>query len=222
MIRQVREGVGQFPQATTLEHLVVSQRAYIHRDIPAESFGNVPAGILAADAQELLVEQGSTFVFDDMQRILEGNLLVGLCPRVLRNGILLRLEIQEIQRVGQLVQEGLDALGIDVVLVLQRTLDLHVLDGAEVVVPQIFESNLAVVVAFQFLAEGESSTTLAAIDIEDRRLGQMSGAILPERTVVRIVTLQAEIGVRLVSGQRFFRCCDHLRNHLILLLDQFA
>ena len=93
------------------------------------------------------MQQRATFVFDDMQRILEWNLLVGLRPRVLRNGILLRLEIQEVQRVGQLVQKGLDALGIDMVLVFQCALDLHVLDGAEVVVPQVLEGHLPVVVA---------------------------------------------------------------------------
>ena len=96
VIRQVREGIGQLPQAPAFEHLVVSKRADILRDIPAEGLSNVPARILSADAQEFLVKKGASLVLDDMQRILERNLLVGRCSRILRNRILLRLEVQEV------------------------------------------------------------------------------------------------------------------------------
>ncbi len=147
MVRQGREGVGQFPQATTLEHLVVGQRAYVLWNVPAEGFGYVSTRILPTNSEELLVQQRTSFIFNDMERILERYLLIGLRSRVLRYGVLLRLEIQEVQRVGQFVKEGLDACRIDMVTVVQRALYLHILDGAEVFVPQVLKGHLSVVVA---------------------------------------------------------------------------
>ena len=218
VVRQVREGIGQFAKTSTLEGFVVGQRADIFRDIPAEGLGDVPARVLAADAQELLVQQGTTLILNDMQRILEWNLLIGRRPRVRWNGILLRLEIKEVQRIGQFVQESLDSLRIDVVAVLQRALDLHVLDGADIFVPQVSECDDSFLVVIQLLAESEPSAAFPAIDIEHRRLRQMPSAVIPEGAIIRIVAVEAQVDDRFRSGERALRGSDHLRNDLVLLL----
>ena len=48
----------------------------------------------------------------------------------------------------------------------QIALDLHVLDGAYILVLQILESNYVIVIVIEFLCESETSATFSAVNIE--------------------------------------------------------
>ena len=102
----------------------------------------------------------SDFVWSllDMQRILESKLGIDLRTIILRHSILHRLEVEEIEWVGQLFEELTDACRIDKLLTSEGCLNLHILNGADVRRAQILKLNLSLMIALQLLLETETNT----------------------------------------------------------------
>lgn len=114
MWRQVGECLCQFLQTGTFESLVVGCGAYVERDVLAELFGKGTARVFARYAEKLTMLQFASFMLYVMKRILERDLLVWMRALILRYHGLLGLEIEEIKRIGELLQELTDSLLVDI------------------------------------------------------------------------------------------------------------
>ena len=91
----------QFLDATALEAFVVGQGADVHRDVLAKLLchGATRVGAIAG-CQKLLVLVGCCGTLLDVERVLEGNLLVWLLSVKLGNGLLQGLKVKEIERIA--------------------------------------------------------------------------------------------------------------------------
>ena len=83
MIGQIRIGISELIQTATLKVLVISGGADIERDILAYLFCQSTTRISTRLSKEGCMVQLATLSFDPVQRILEGNLLIGLRAFVL-------------------------------------------------------------------------------------------------------------------------------------------
>ena len=103
---------------------------------------------------------GSLRTFD-MQRILEGNLLIGPLSVVLGNGLLQGFEIEEIEWVTEATKEFADTVHIDLLRLVQRTFHLHLLLVAQFLFADILKRYTACIVVLQFLFQ------VHAIEVEN-------------------------------------------------------
>ena len=81
-----------------------------------------------------------------MQRILEGNLLIGLGARILRNDHLHGLKVEEVERITQLLHELTDGLAVNMRLIRYRTSHLHLLEISKLLVYDVIESHFAIII----------------------------------------------------------------------------
>ena len=63
-------------------------------------------------------DRNHRWVPKDMQRVLEGDLLIRASTIILRNGLLHGLEVEEIKRIAQLIEKLTDTLLIDIGLLI--------------------------------------------------------------------------------------------------------
>ena len=107
----------------------------------------------------MLIRRISTAL--NVQRILEGYLLIRLCTIIQRDSLLKRLEIEEIQRIAEVVEELPDAFPIDMFRLIQRTLYLHLLLVAKLLATQVFKRDTACIIVLQLLRK------VHAIEVEN-------------------------------------------------------
>ena len=198
--RKIRVQLGQLPEPSALEALVVGGDAGVHGDIPAQTFRNGTPGILAGLRQEFFMLQLAALLLNVVQGILEGDLLIGLRPREPGNGQLHGLEIQKIDGIVQGLQELPDALPVDVCAAIgQLEPDLTLLGAAQIGKRHgIGVGDDAITVEFEFLFAGHP------VQIEHRMLRKMTGAVGPEGAMVRRFTPLGNILVRLVLLSKNF------------------
>ena len=219
MYREVRIECGQFFYAPHLEFLVVGQRADAHRNIFAELYGQLATRILTiALCQEcgmLIFCFGATL---DVKRILEGNLCIDLCAIKLRDRILHRLEVEEIERITECVKESSDTRTVNVL----TPFHLQTLDVSQRLFLQIVKGTFASTITFQLAVDEKTVRSLTAeratIDIKHRRLGQMTRAVGPEATMIGLVTTLRDIIAWFFLLIDEFQRTSHTSLHLVIFV----
>ena len=156
MIGKIGEQAGQLSEPRTLESFVVGGHTDVLRDVPAKRFRDRPQRICAGFCQELFVQQRAAFVFDEMERILEGDLRIRFRPNELRDRELHRFEVEEVQWIGQFIEKFPDMFRIDMrFFFVKSVFDLphlaHILDGR--VALQLFKFDLAGLIQSELFAE---------------------------------------------------------------------
>ena len=82
-------------------------------------------GLSVTWSQKITMLIGSRFTLLDMQRVLERDLGIDLCPIKLWDGILHSLEVEKIERIAECIEKALDTLAVDVSATLHlKTLDM--------------------------------------------------------------------------------------------------
>lgn len=92
------------------------------------------------------MQQGASLLFYIMQRVLESDLLIGFGARILRNDHLHGLEIEEVERIAQLLHELTDSLAVDMRLVRQGASDLRLLEVGKFLVSKVVERYLTFII----------------------------------------------------------------------------
>ena len=175
---QIGEELGQVAQHALLEGLVVGEHAGIPGDLGNQSLGQPAARILTRLRQVRAVHRLGPGAALHVQRILEGDLLVGAGAVEGRYRRIKGFEIEMAERIPENAEEVPDAGQVDRILPVQGGFNLEALRGIQAVEGQIFQLDDAALVIVELL-------DAVAFEIEDRILGNM----LPAEPLAKVSTL---------------------------------
>ena len=153
----------------------------------------------------------ATLVLNIVERVLEAYLHIGLGVVVHRQHGLHTLKVQEIERIGEFIQERLNTLWVDMTFLVEGAVHLHTANrilGDILHRLEVFESDMACVVVLEFLGESH------AIHIKHRWLRQMLGTVLPEGTFVWVLAMRRERLLGLGGLLHSLQCHERLIMHL--------
>ena len=194
VVGQVGIGFCQLAQTTTLKTLVVGSGADAFRYVTTKLFGQLATRVTDGVAQIICVMKFASFFFYPMERVLEGYLCIHLCPVVLRNGILHGLEVEEIKRVGEGLEELANLFRRHQLCVVQEGTHLHLLYLVKLLVHQVLEIDLALIVQLALLLE------VHTVEVEDIGLLHTFCAIPEETAIVWLVAVNGYGLIRFAAG----------------------
>lgn len=99
--------------AAFLESLIPGKHTDVARNILAQMLGNRPLRIKAGFSQKLSVVERTVSIIDPMEGVLRGDLLEGTLAVERGDCLLERLEVEEVQRVGERFEKGLHFGAVD-------------------------------------------------------------------------------------------------------------
>ena len=194
MVCQIREGIRQLLNPSAFKAHIIGGHTDIPRNIRAKLLRQSPTRVCSWLRQKLPVHQRAALSLAPVQRVLERDLRVRPRSDVPGDRRLDRFKIQKIQRIGELPEELPNLLPIHIVRALPHTvlqLPELLLIGDALRSNQIRKGNQTLPIKIDLLFDGK------AVQVEDRRLGQMPGAVAPEGTYIGVIASLRKIDWRL-------------------------
>ena len=151
-----------------------------------------------------------------MERVLEGNLLIGTRSLIFRHRHLHGLEVEEIKRIGELLQELTNLLRRHQFSVVQIGSYLQLLYLAELFTQQVLKADFALIVQLALLLEAH------AIEVEHVGRSHSLGAISKEATGIGGVTVYVDRLARLIATQCLLCLCNVDGYFHVFIGDQFV